>query len=302
MGLILLSTKFVRLYFGANIDNLGELPGQLQIVYLLLLVTSVFVVIFKPKQDDQELAEEKIDHLSDRIDAKDHEVQDALALKAEFIRNVNHEYRTPITGVMSMAEALQSAYKTLNEDERQQAIDVIVESSRRLKEYDDNITTLARLNKANYKLEKEEFNLSNLVYTRIDACKKLYETKNKEDREFLLEIEEDVMFNGARDYISQLLDNLIINAIKYCAKGKINIRLVRSSGKIKLSIEDEGIGIPQNELQEIFEPFVVSSRTRSNAGGRGVGLAACKRIVEVHNGTIRAQSFEGKGAVFTVDL
>lgn len=71
---------------------------------------------------------------------------------------------------------------------------------------------------------------------------------------------------------------------------------------MNLAIEDQGIGIPKSELLEIFEPFVVSSRTRTNAGGRGVGLAVCKRIVEVHGGTIVAESDGIKGAILKVVL
>ncbi len=101
----------------------------------------------------------------------------------------------------------------------------------------------------------------------------------------------------------QLLDNLVINTISYCKKGLISITLNQDRNHVRLSLSDEGIGIPKEELYEVFEPFTVSSRTRTPAGGRGVGLVAvCKRILEVHGGTIKAESDGKKGATFTVIL
>ncbi|MBN8522608.1 MAG: ATP-binding protein, partial [Rickettsiales bacterium] len=93
-------------------------------------------------------------------------------------------------------------------------------------------------------------------------------------------------------YMSQALDNLIINSINYAKSGTIAINLKQDKDKeaIVFSISDEGIGIPPEELDEVFEEFVVSSRTQSFAGGRGVGLAVCKKVIEVHGGAIKAES------------
>lgn len=99
----------------------------------------------------------------------------------------------------------------------------------------------------------------------------------------------------------------------YCISGNVLCRLAfadKIPGKlltyhkdnIQLVISDTGIGIPKNELYEIFEPFTVSSRTKTPAGGRGLGLAICKRILEVHNGTVTAESDGGKGATFKAVL
>lgn len=288
-------------YLEVDYIESSSISFQFKIIYMLLLISSVLVLFLKPRQEHQEITDKKVGHLSERIEIKEKEAQEALSLKAEFIRNVNHEYNTPITGVMSMAEALQTAYDKLDDEERQQAIDVIVKSSMRLKEYDQNINTLARLNKPNQNILKVSFDLSSLIYERVEFCQKLYET-DKLDRELSLDIDEGTIVNGDKSYIVQLLDNLIINAIKYCTKGKINIKLKRHEKNIELVIQDEGIGIPQEELFEIFEPFVVSSKTKSQSGGRGVGLSACKKIVEVHGGTIKAESDGKKGAIFTVVL
>jgi len=184
-------------------------------------------------------------------------------------------------GVVSMAETLVESYHKLNEDQRLDAAKVILQSSQSLKAFDDNIATLVRLGKPHYELHKEKIDLSDFLYDRVQTCRRLYE-KNKEDCEFILNIAEKITINADKNYLTQLLDNLIINSITYCKKGKINITLHKNQGKANLIISDEGVGIPVKELYEIFEPFTVSSRTKIPSGGRGVGLATCKRILEVH--------------------
>ncbi|NDB84858.1 MAG: hypothetical protein EB127_19435, partial [Alphaproteobacteria bacterium] len=297
---LLLTVKFVSYIAGPNALSHEYALANLETTYLLLGISGIAMAFLRPKQEYQELTEEKADHLAGRIDAKDEEVRQALALKGEFIRNVTHEYHAPMTGVISMAETLHDSYDKLSDAQKKGAIAVILESAHRLKSYDENIATLSALSKGNYNLRKEDIDLSDLLLARINSCRKLYE-KNTEDR-FLLEIEEGIIANLDKDYITHLLDNLIINSINYCKKGKIHITLTEDKNNINLVIQDEGIGIPKNELYEIFEPFTVSSRTRTPAGGRGVGLAVCKKIAEVHGGGISADSNGELGASFTVKL
>jgi signal transduction histidine kinase len=194
-----------------------------------------------------------------------------------------------MTGVVSTSETLRDGYDKLSDKHRKMAIDNIFTSSISLKSFDDNITTLARLSKPDYELHKEDIDFSTLVYDRVQTCRKYYE-ENTEDREFDLNIKDGVIVNGDKHYMIHLLDNLVINAIKYCKKGKISIVLKKSKESVDFIVSDEGIGIPKTELYDVFEPFTVSSKTRTQAGGRGIGLTICKRIVEAHGGSITADS------------
>jgi len=275
--------------------------AQFKIIYSLLLVSSILIAFLKPKQEEQELTEEKNEHLSDRIGSQEKQLREALALRSEFIRNVQHEYHAPMTGITGFAETLSKAYDKLTDSQRKMAIDEILKSSRRLDAFDSNISSLSVLSKAGYELTLEQIDFSDLVYDRIEICRKLYE-KNKEAREFNINIEKNITFNGDRKYLIQLLDNLIINAITYCKEGKITINLEQSNEQINLIVIDEGIGVPADELENIFDEFIVSSKTRTPAGNRGVGLALCKRVVEVHGGRIEAESDGVKGATFKVKL
>ncbi|MDX1924538.1 MAG: ATP-binding protein [Rickettsiaceae bacterium] len=292
-------------YFGATCSLEGlNMSVQFMIVYTLLLVTSIVVVIFRPKQEYQIITERRAIHLEEMLDAKEEEVRMALALKSEFIRNVNHEYHTPMTGIISLAQGLKDAYGNLRDKQRLDAISMIVESALRLSIYEENIRTLAKLSNEQYQIHKEKFSLSALMIERVGEVKKLYIKPEEENlREFTLNIQDGIWVNMDKKYIIQLIDNLIINAIKYCKEGRIQIIMNKNhKDYIEIIVEDEGIGIPTRELGLIFEPFTVSSNTKTPAGGRGVGLSACMKIVEAHGGEIESYSDGKRGAKFTVRL
>jgi signal transduction histidine kinase len=162
---------------------------------------------------------------------------------------------------------------------------------------------LSQLNKPRYDLKLAPTNFSQLVEDRVTLCRKLYENEEestiywregpeKRTKNWQLDIEEGIILNIDKYYLSQAIDNLIINSINYAKSGTIAINLKRDNENegIIFSISDEGIGIPLDELDEVFEEFIVSSRTQSFAGGRGVGLAVCKKVIEVHGGKIKAES------------
>ncbi|NRB10781.1 MAG: ATP-binding protein [Rickettsiaceae bacterium] len=96
----------------------------------------------------------------------------------------------------------------------------------------------------------------------------------------------------------QAIDNLISNAVKYGEGKEITISLKKADDKIQFKITDQGIGIPENELHNIFNKFTTSSRTKTPAGGRGIGLALVQKIIEAHNGEIWVKNNEKQGAVF----
>lgn len=297
----LLTTYVFQIFLNPSPFEILDITLQYKIIYLLLLISSVLAVFIRPKQRHQELTEEKNDHLNSRISSQEEQVNEALALKGEFIRNVSHEYHAPMTGIISTVETLWESYDKLSEKQRRSAIETIYKSSHKLHSYDENITSLAKLSKGNFKLQLEQINLSKLLYERVEKCRKLY-VEDKEAHEFIFDIKENVTIKGSAQYLGQMLDNLVINAITYCKKGKISINLQYNESSIYFTITDEGIGIPPLELLNIFGDFTVSSKTHTPAGGRGVGLALCKKIVEIHSGSIKAESNGRVGATFKVIL
>ncbi|RYE06233.1 MAG: hypothetical protein EOP33_03295 [Rickettsiaceae bacterium] len=296
-----LSTEFYK--YSLRLDELnfdGHSP-QAILIYTLLMVSAAIVIFLKPKEEQYQLSEKKVDHLSGRLGSQEKELREALELRAAFIRNVSHEYHAPMTGVVSLAESLLKTYKQLSIDKIGSYIDMIYKSAIRVESYDNNINMLSKLSKGDYQLDRKPVDLSRLLHDRIEVCRKLYE-QNSDDREFIINVVYGVMASVDKEYFIQLFDNLIINAITYCKKGKIMITLTQDNKQITFTIADEGIGIPILELSNIFGEFIVSSKTRTAAGGRGVGLALCRKVVELHDAIISADSDGVKGAIFRTIL
>ena len=321
---VVVTLSFYKNYLTVHTEIEGFSSLEFKILYLLLLISGTLIILFKPKQEYQEATEQKVDILTTEVDVLDHkvshldqkvdhlefhaearkkELSKAFELKYEFLRNLQHEAHTPITGITSMGEALYECYDKLTDEQRKSYLKDIATSSTRLNSYVNNMIDLSKLSSMNYKFKRESINFKKLVKERAEICKKLYSDKKSPGKqEFILELEDNVSGYFDKYYISQVIDNIIINAIQYSKEGKITIRLSQTKGIIKFSVSDEGIGVPKEDLHNIFGAFTVSSKTKTPAGGRGVGLAVCKKIIELNNGVISAQQNKRKGVTFTFTL
>ncbi len=304
IGGVVASIQCYKVYRG-----IGVLPEymeglQFKITYSLLLLSGILIAFFKPKQQYQELTEENNLFLSSKVGDQKKELARLHELKNEFLRNLEHEAHTPITGITSMGQVLWEKYDKFTENQRRQATQEIAKSSERLTSLVNNLIDLSKLENINYKLNKTAVNLTNLVYKRLEICRKLYtEEKNKENQNFDLNIEGKLFVSCDEYYIARTIDNIIINAIQYCKKGTIAITLKSTNeNNVEFSVKDEGIGIPKEELLDIFDPFTVSSKTKTPSGGRGIGLTLCKKVVTAHNGEITATGVKDKGSIFRVTL
>ena len=154
-----------------------------------------------------------------------------------------------------------------------------------------------------YELNKKPINLSKLVRERTMLYKKIF--SDETPTEFKLNIPDGIVASCDKYYMIQVIDNLISNAAIY-GKGKpITINLGEVPGNnVRFEIIDQGIGIPQDELISIFNTFTVSSKTKTPAGGRGVGLALIEKIIKLHDGKIWAESdnYSGSSFYFTVPI
>jgi Na+/proline symporter/signal transduction histidine kinase len=292
-------------HYNVNIDILGNdaSTSQFKIVYLILLTASSLVLFLKPKQQYQELTEDSNLFLSSKVEDQKQELSRLYELKNEFLRNLEHEAHTPIVGITSMGQVLWENYDKFSEKQRRAATQEIAKSSERLNSLVGNLIDLSKLESLNYKLNKTQVSLTDLVHERVEICHKLYvEEKDQENLNFDLKIEDKLTVLCDENYIGRTIDNIVINAIQYCKNGTISITLKSiDNHTVEFSVGDEGIGIPKDELLDIFDPFTVSSRTKSRAGGRGIGLTLCKKAIAAHGGTITASN-KDKGSLFRVIL
>lgn len=294
-----LTTIFYDYYYYLETEG-NFTVSQFKISYLLLLISSSLVLFLKPKQEYQAIIEEKNKDLKKRINAQEKEVSGALALREKFIRNISHEYHAPITGIPGIADVLKRDYHSIDDNQRLEAIDAILKSSMSLELFDSNIASLSKLNKMGYSVKLEPIYFTELVLSRFEIC--CMYGKNLDNIDFCFDIEGNVTINGDQYYLTQVLDNLIINSMNYGSKGKVTIELKQSKGYMEFNIVDEGSSVSEEEQRSIFQEFSISSKKRNFASNRGVSLSLIKKIIDLHMGSFKIESDGKKGTKYSFYL
>ena len=221
-------------------------------------------------------------------------------LRADFVSNITHELKTPLTSINMFAEALNMGKETLD-SKQTKYLNIIVKESEKLKRLINNILEFSRKenDKLSYKLEKS--NLSEIVKSTLKEMDYFLEI-NKFEVD--LAIENNIFANVYGEGIKQALSNLISNAVKYSTNNKkLNIRLLQSASEILIEVEDFGIGIPQEKHDLIFEKFYrIDSDKNETVSGTGLGLTVTKAIIKEQYGKLLVESTLGKGSKFTIVL
>ena len=220
-----------------------------------------------------------------------------------FVSNVSHELRTPLTSVKSYLEALDEG--ALSEPVAPDFIKVSLDETNRMMRMVTDLLHLSRVDNVTSHLDVELINFTafiTFILNRFDKMK-----SQDEDKKY--ELVRDYPINSVwieidTDKMTQVIDNILNNAIKYSPDGgKITVSMKTTDDQMILSISDQGLGIPKQDLPKIFDRFYRVDRARSRAqGGTGLGLAIAKEIIKQHNGFIWAKSEYGKGSTFTIVL
>ncbi|MBN8827792.1 MAG: ATP-binding protein [Sphingobacteriia bacterium] len=238
--------------------------------------------------------------LEDKIRERTLGLQKALSVKREFLNNLSHEIRTPIHGVTAFSEALYENWDKFTEDKKREIVSKIYNSTERLFGFVNNILDVSVMDSGKYELKPTFYDFNKLVSQIIDDFAGIAAKKNLT---IIFHPTEILSFKFDKIRIQQVVSNLIDNAIKYTNKTdtEINVTIDKYIEKDKeyaqFTIKDQGIGIPQNEINEIFSPFFQSSLTKTGAGGTGLGLSICASIIEAHKGKIWAENYPG-GTIF----
>ena len=220
-----------------------------------------------------------------------------------FVSNVSHELRTPLTSVKSYLEALDEG--ALSEPVAPDFIKVSLDETNRMMRMVTDLLHLSRIDNATSNLDVELINFTafiTFILNRFDKIK-------SQDENLKYELIRDYPITSVwieidTDKMTQVIDNILNNAIKYSPDGgKITVSMKTTDDQMILSISDQGLGIPKQDLPKIFDRFYRVDKARSRAqGGTGLGLAIAKEIIKQHNGFIWAKSEYGKGSTFTIVL
>ena len=313
IGGIIAGAFYTTFFSDYNIDITIGSPGFI-CTYVLMIVATTLVLFIKPKEEQQEAAYAQaqylsnentnlastIDDYSTKVAIQEKEIERLGKTAQLILNNVNHELRLPLGSVLNFSEILSEGLSKYSKEQLKTLSDEIYKNSSRLSSMILNMLDLAMLDVKKIQLEKRIVNISELVEDRAHRCFILY--KDNKNLEFKLDIQSDILIKVDPNYMRQVIDNLVINAIKYSDQGTIIIKLSKIHNQILFSISDDGLGIPRDEIYDIFEPFKVSSKTITPKEGRGIGLALCKSAITAHGGEIKAESNGEVGAKFSFVL
>jgi signal transduction histidine kinase len=273
----------------------------------------IYLLIFSRKREELRKVKDnyflKIENLNDHLEVqvknRTLELEKALRAKTDLLNNVSHEIRTPIQGFTILSEGLVHHWHKLNDNKKLELATEVARNADRLSSLLTNLLDLAKFTADKMTMNFKEVNYIDLINNIIDECKKLY-LNNKNIEIIFFNNSNDITLIADYERLTQVLRNIVSNAIKFSRdNSSIIITLDNkdyNSGvkSLHFSIKDSGIGIPEDELEDIFAAFVQSSRTKTGAGGTGLGLNICREIINAHNGKIWASNNQDKGSIFHI--
>lgn len=222
-------------------------------------------------------------------------------VRRDFVANVSHELKTPITSIKGFSETLLDG--AMEEPElRKQFLSIIMNESQRMETLIQDLLDLSKVEQQGFQLTVQTININTLLYEIVMVL-----SNRAKEREVDLQIEtleEECLIEGDIQRLTQVFMNLISNALNYTMpSGKVHIQIEEKLETVLIHITDTGIGIAQEEIPRIFERFYRVDKARSrNSGGTGLGLAIVKHLIEAHKGHIDVQSKVNEGTTFSVTL
>lgn len=221
-------------------------------------------------------------------------------MQREFVANVSHELKTPLTAIRGYAEILQSG-ALADPDNAGNFVTIIVRNAEQMQLMVDDLLRLSKLEAGRIQIVMEELSLADVIAEVLMRFRMRIEEKNLK---WDVDVAQTDIIRSDRRMLIHIINNLVDNAIKYSREGdQIRIRARRDNGYWVLQVSDTGIGMAHEELPRVFERFWRADRSRTRAtGGTGLGLAIVKQLVTQLRGTVMVTSAEGSGSQFTVKL
>ena len=224
--------------------------------------------------------------------------------KEIFLANMSHEIRTPMNGILGVANLLA---KTEMGEAQKNYLKLIKESANNLLVIVNDVLDIEKITSGKFEFEQIPFRFADKLNSSIQSFQYKAEEKGIQ-LNYFSQLEEPLVLIGDPYRLIQILNNLLNNAIKFTARGKVTVNIFTSSRNndniiIEFSVHDTGIGIDASKLETIFEPFVqASTDTTRKFGGTGLGLSICKNLIEMQGGSISVESKFGEGTIFHFKL
>ena len=240
----------------------------------------------------------ELDELNDVLDETSDKLNKSRSFQRELLANVSHDLRTPLTMIKGYAEMVRDISRT-DEQQCNADIEVIVRESDRLSAMVNEILEYSEMQSAEFRPEFDDVDLSSVVGRVCGNFESLY---SREGGHIETDIESDIIVNGNAGKLERAVYNLLDNAVRHNGDSKvINVALKSENGTATLSITDHGSGIPEQELENIWDRYY-TYRQRNKKGVSGLGLAIVRQIAGMHGGKCKASSIQGEGSTFTITL
>lgn len=248
-----------------------------------------------------DILEEKVEQRTRELHQAKTAANAANKAKSDFLANISHELRTPLHGILNFSELSINGIDRYDMKRQLDFLQEIHQSGERLLTLINNLLDLSRLDSGRMEYDFADQPLSPIIQDTIGHFSDICESK---------QIQIDFKPPAFRDIapidanrMRQVMTNLLANATEYSSAGSsIRIEISEDPSNFIVSVSDKGVGIPENELSDIFSPFTLSSKTDDGSGGTGLGLPICRQIISDHNGTIRAENNPDGGATITFSL
>ncbi|MGD9337781.1 MAG: ATP-binding protein [Syntrophobacterales bacterium] len=235
------------------------------------------------------------------IEEKGHELEIASKHKSDFLANMSHELRTPLNAILGYTELILDKIYGNVPGQIQEVLERVEQNGRHLLSLINDVLDLSKIEAGQLTLSLADYSMKEVIHTVVTAVESLAAEKNLELK---VSVSPEVDYGkGDQQRISQVLMNLVGNAIKFTEAGEVEVDATASNDTFVVSVSDTGPGLSEGDQERIFEEFhqVDASSTRTK-GGTGLGLAIAKRIVEMHGGRIWVESTSGKGSTFSFTI
>ncbi|MGP8058932.1 MAG: PAS domain S-box protein [Acidimicrobiales bacterium] len=259
-----------------------------------------FLWIFQDLTEQVTMVAER-EHLLEVEQRQNIRLRELDSLKSDLVASVSHELRTPLTSIMSFTKLLLDGLGVDTVTDQAEFIGVIGRNTERILRLVDDLLLLDRLESDTPPVEPESVDFARLVAMAVSSIQPL---ADESGIELVWQVTGGPPVKGDDGRLAQVVDNLLANAVKFTPSGgEVRVEACPEDGHWKLEVSDTGIGIPVDEVPELFQRFYRASNARIQAvPGSGLGLAIVRRVVELHGGTIDVSSAEGKGTTVTVTL
>jgi len=238
---------------------------------------------------------------SRELTAKNEQLQQLDRLKDEFLAKTSHELRTPIHGISGIAQSLLDGAAGPVTDAMRHNLQLVTSSARRLTNLVDDLLDLSTLEQRETELSARPADLAGLARNVVTLAEGTVGDKPVQVRCAVDESLPAVLVDA--DRIEQVLLNLVSNAVKFTEQGHVEVRAQVHGGRVRVQVQDTGIGIAEHEQNRIFKAFEqANAQVVQRYGGTGLGLSVARELVELHGGSLTVQSRLGEGSTFTFDL